>query len=85
MIDRPQLRASAVALLTAEGQLDLVVTYQAVSHLRQVGTTYRIGGVDPAVAGEARVGAVQVNANVRRWRQILAAIDRLGEHRRNVA
>ena len=85
MICRPEFRSGAVALLAAEGQLDLVVAYQAVGHLRKIRAAHRFGCVNAPMTGEARIGAVQVLANVAGRRKILNAIDRLCNHWRDVS
>ena len=85
MICRPEFRPGAVALLAAKGQLNFVVAYQAVGHLRKIRAAHRFGCVNAPMTGEARVGVVQVLANVPGSRKILPAIDRLGNHWRDIA
>jgi hypothetical protein len=85
VIGGPQFCAGAMALLTTEGQLDLVVAHQAIGHLRHLGARDGFGCFSPSVAGQARVGAVEMLSNVAGRREVLAGVDGLRNDRRNIA
>jgi len=84
VIGRPQFRVRRVAILATKGQIDLVVTHQAVGHLRHSRAADRFGGLNSSMARKTGVGGVQVPADVIRGRKVLAAIDGSGNDRRDV-
>ena len=85
VVGGPQPCARAVALLATERQFDLAVAHQAIRHLRHVRAAHGIGGIDPTVAGQACIRAVQVLAKIARRRQVLSRVDGPRDERRNVA
>ena len=85
MIGGPQLGAGAMTAFTTERQLDFSMTNQAVGHLRHVRPAHRIRCLDAAVARQAGVRSVQLRADVAGGREVLAAVDGLGDDGRDVA
>jgi len=86
MIGRLQLRTLGMAELAAIGQIDLVMTNQAIRHLRHIGPAHRIRFLEAPMASHAWITGIQKRPDLRPIRpQISSLIDRRGNHRRNVA
>jgi hypothetical protein len=85
VVGRLELRAGVVAKLATVGRIHLVVTDQAVSHLRHIHFTDFGGFFESAMTGFTRVLGVQEASNVARWREISATVDRIRDDWRDIA
>jgi hypothetical protein len=64
-----------VALRATERRIDLIVTDQAVSHQRHIGVAHMIRGIDATMAGQARIGRIEMGAEVIRIGDVGLVID----------
>ena len=85
VIGRLERRALGVAELATEGIVDLAMADQAVGHLRKIRAGQHGRLLHAAVAGSARVAAIEMPADIARRRQISLRIDRRADHRREIA
>ena len=59
MTRRLQLRAFRMTERATVRQINLVVTHQAIRHVRHIGLANRIGFPEPAMARDARIRGIQ--------------------------
>src|SRR5437016_8245891 len=85
MIGRLERRALGVAELATEGIVDLAVADQAIGHLREVRAGQRGRLLHAAMAGPARVAAIEMPPDIAGRREISLRIDRRANHRRQIA
>jgi hypothetical protein len=85
MICRLQLRSLGMAELATVRQIDLVVTHQAIRHLRHIGPAHRVRFLEAPMASQTRVRGIQKRPDLRPVQaQISSLIHSRGNHRRNV-
>ena len=85
MIRRLQLRAFRMTEPTTVRQINLVVTHQAIRHLRHIGATNSVGFLEPAMASLAGIGGIQKRPDLGPIQpKISPLINRPRNHRSNV-
>ena len=85
MIRRLQLRAFRMTERATVRQINLVVTHQAIRHLRHIGATNSVRFLKPAMASLAGIGGIQKRPNLGPIPpKISPLIDRPRNHRSNV-
>ena len=85
VIGRLQGRTLGMTEFATERRVDLVMTDQAIGHLRQSGLRQRRGLLHTAMAGRAGVRAVEIPADIVRRREIGFRIDGRANHRRDIS
>ena len=85
MTRRLQLRAFRMTEPTTVRQINLVVTHQAIRHLRHIGATNSVGFLEPAMASLAGIGGIQKRPDLGPIQpKISPLINRPRNHRSNV-